>query len=100
MSGLESDRYDDDLVLLARSEHDNTLYSIQFLNVINALCDLGEYTIVLGLIFGHKDNFAHTDDPLLENKLMLLQVDPDLSVKIDSYLQTHRVPPDALDYPR
>ena len=99
MSGLESDRYDDDLVLLARSEHDNTLYSIQFLNVINALCDLGEYTIVLGLIFGHKDNLSHTNDPLLENTLLLLQGDPDLPVKINSYLQTCRVPPAALAYP-
>ena len=31
---------------------------------------------------------------------MLLQGYPESSVKIDSYLQTRRVPPDALAYPR
>ena len=100
MSDLESNGYDDHLVLLAPEEHDNTLSSIQFLNFIDALCALGEYTTVLGLIFGHKHHFAHTDAPLLDNNLLLLQGDPDLSVKIHSYLQTRRVPPADIAYPR
>ena len=64
MSGLDSNGYGDDPVLLAPAEHDNTLSSIQFLNFIDALCALGEYTTVLGLIFGHKHHFAHTNAPL------------------------------------
>ena len=64
-----------------------------------ALCALGEYTTLLDCIFGNNDHFAHTDSTLLETKLLLLQGDPDLSVKLDSYLQTHQVPIDALAYP-
>ena len=100
MSGPDNNGDDDDLVLLAPAEHENTLSSSPVLNVIDALCAMGENTTVLDGMFGHKDHFAHANDPLLENKLLLLQGDPDLSVKIDSYLQTCRVPPAALAYPR
>ena len=46
MSGPENNRDDDDLVLLAPAEHDNTISSIPFLNFIDTLCDMGEYTTV------------------------------------------------------
>ena len=47
MSGLESDGYDDYLVLLAPAEHDNTLSYIPFLKFIDTVCAMGEYTTVL-----------------------------------------------------
>ena len=99
MSDPENHGDDDYLVFLAPSEHYNTLSSSPFLNYIYALCALGEYTTVLDWIFGRKYHFSHTGAPLLENKL-LLQGYPEFSVKIDSYLQTRRVPPAALAYPR
>ena len=99
MSDPENHGDDDYLVFLAPAEHYNTLSSSPFLNYIYALCALGEYTTVLDWIFGRKYHFSHTGAPLLENKL-LLQGYPESSVKIDSYLQTRRVPPDALAYPR
>ena len=46
MSDQDNHGDDDDLLLLAPSEHDNTLSSSPFLNFIDALCALGEYTTV------------------------------------------------------
>ena len=47
MSGPENNGDGDDLVLLAPAEHDNTLSSIPFLNFIDTLCAMVEYTTVL-----------------------------------------------------
>jgi hypothetical protein len=93
---------DDDLVPVAPSEHDKTLSSQAsvFNNILDALGALGEYTTVFDCIFGHTDHFTHTDAPLLENKISFPQGKPDESVKLNSFLQSSRVPPAGLAYPR
>jgi len=68
--------------------------------LIHALAACGEYTSVYDVVYGHYDNFNHTDGKLIENKLPLIYGEPDYSESLYSYLRSGKVPPGALYYPR
>jgi hypothetical protein len=71
------------------------------MNIIDELSEIGNYTAVFDVTFGHKDSFKHpTDPPILENKVLFPLGEPDPSFKLDGYLKEGRVPPGALAYPR
>jgi hypothetical protein len=100
LTDLERRGDDDDLAPVPPAEHDTTLASSVFENVLDALSAVGEYTAVFDATFGHVDNFTHTDAPLLENKWSFIMGEEDQTVLLDSYQAKGRVPPGGLAYPR
>jgi hypothetical protein len=70
-------------------------------NILDELSEIGNYTAVFDVTFGHKDSFKRPNDPpILENKVSFPLGEPDQSFNLDGYLKEGRVPPGALAYPR
>jgi hypothetical protein len=100
--GDKSHRGDDDDVVRANFASNDKLVAdrgLQSKNFLDVLTELGEFTTVFDSIFGHQDNFTHTDGALLENKSSFPQGLPDRSVKMEDFFSNGTVPPGALAYP-
>lgn len=67
---------------------------------LDALLEVGEYTALVEMIFGHEDHFGATSGHLIENKLTLHRGARHKSLTMASIAEVGPVPPGALAIPR
>ena len=67
---------------------------------LDVLLEVGQYTALIEVIFGHEDHFGSTPGVLLENKLALIRGSPSPGVGLRGLPALGPVPPGALAIPR
>ena len=67
--------------------------------MLDVLGAFGDYTTAFNCVFGHVDNVGQNSPPFLKSKVTLPLLEVDTTVKLDTYVQSGRVPPAGLAYP-
>ena len=67
---------------------------------LDVLLEVGQYTALVEVIFGHEDHFGSTAGQLIENKLALIRGPVTTNLRLSTLPTYGAVPPGALAIPR